>query len=297
MTETPRVAILVACHNDAMLEETLDSLRDEPGTELVVVDDESTDPEVLDTLAAIERGGLRVLRQKNSGPAAAWMAGLRATSAPYVMPFSSDDVLLGGATSFLADALDAHPQAAFAWGDIETFGPAKAYRPSVPFLCPWLVTFTNALPAYSLFRRSSLLEAGGWQYCNATEDWDLWMRLAAQGLDGAYVPQPVYLYRRGTGGRYRELGRGHQRYYGELRSRNAGLFAERTKNRARSRAPSPLKALLPIVDALPVIPRLTKIQLSEALTLLFWSGGVRRTARIVGEGIAFRARLLGGRAS
>jgi hypothetical protein len=56
-----------------------------------------------------------------------------------------------------------------------------------------------------------------------------------------------------------------------------------------------LKVLIPIVDMLPGIPRLAKIQLSDALTLLFWSGGVRRTARIVGEGIVFRGRLWAGR--
>jgi glycosyltransferase involved in cell wall biosynthesis len=292
MTEVARVAILVACHNDRTLQETYESVRDEPGSELVIVDDESTDPAVLATLATMERNGIRVLHQKNSGPAAAWMAGLDATSAPYVMPFSSDDVLIRGATGLLADALDTHPHAAFAWGDIKTFGLARAYRPSVPALCPWLVTYTNCIPAYSLFRRSTLLQVGGWEYCNATEDWDLWMRLAAQGLDGVHIRQPVYLYRRSAGGRYRELGRGHRRYYGELQFRNAGLFAARPKNRANSPAPRPLKTLLPFVDALPGIPRLTKIQLSEALTLLFWSGGARRTTRIVAEGIAFRARLL-----
>jgi hypothetical protein len=34
------------------------------------------------------------------------------------------------------------------------------------------------------------------------------------------------------------------------------------------------------------------MQLSEALTLLFWSGGPRRTAQIVLEGVRFRLRLL-----
>ena len=40
---------------------------------------------------------------------------------------------------------------------------AQAYRPMVPVLCPWLVTFMHCIPAYSLFRRDALLESGGWQ--------------------------------------------------------------------------------------------------------------------------------------
>jgi len=289
----PRVAMLVACHNDgATFRETIDSLRAERGIELVVVDDGSTDEATQQELARAEEEGVRVLRKENGGPSSAWMAGVRATTAPYVMPFSSDDVLLSGSTRLLADALDSHREAGFAWGDMKTFGMANAYRPSVPALCPWLVTFTNCIPAYSLFRRTVLLEVGGWEYVNAQEDWDLWMRLAAHGVRGVHVPRPVYSYRRGWGGRFRELGRGHKHHYEELRSRNADLFRARSANRLRSPAPLPVKLLLPIIDAFPGLPRLTKTQLSEAVTLLFWSAGLRRTGQIVIQGVLFRAQLL-----
>jgi glycosyltransferase involved in cell wall biosynthesis len=287
------VAVLVACHNDAAtLRETLASLRMEAGIELVVVDDGSTDPATHQELARAEKEGIRVLRKANAGPASAWMAGVHATTAPYVMPFSSDDVLLPGATHLLANALDSHPEASFAWGDVETFGLASGYRPSVPTLCPWLVTYANCIPAYSLFRRTVLLEVGGWEYVNAQEDWDLWMRLAAYGACGIHVPRSIYLYRRVSGGRFRGLGRGHKHFYGELRSRNAGLFKARPANRVVSPAPLPVKLLLPFIDAFPGLPRLTKTQLSEAVTLLFWSAGLRRTGQIMTQGLLFRARLL-----
>ena len=55
--------LLVACHDDgATLPETIDSLRREPETELVVVDDGSTDASTLEMLAELERRGVRVLR-------------------------------------------------------------------------------------------------------------------------------------------------------------------------------------------------------------------------------------------
>ncbi len=223
---------------------------------------------------------------------AAWMAGLCATTAKYVMPFSSDDVLLSGATGLLAEALDADPKAGFAWGDVVTFNLAHAYRPSAPVLCPWLVTFTNCIPAYSLFRRATLLEVGGWQDTQASEDWDLWMRLAAHKVRGVHITQPIYLYRRGPGGRFQNRGSRHEPFYAELRVRNLELFQHRPANRVTSKAPVVLKVLIPLVDSLPGLPRLKKIQLSEALTLLFWSGGVRRTLRIIIQGIGFRARVL-----
>jgi glycosyltransferase involved in cell wall biosynthesis len=289
----PRVAILVACHDDgATLRETIDSLRGEERTELVVVDDGSTDPRTLELLSELERDGVRVLHQENAGPSAAWMTGFHATTAPYVLPFSSDDVLLSGSTAMLADALDANPDAAVAWGDMETFGLANAYRPSVPVLCPWHVTFTNCIPAYSLFRRSAIVGSGGWQTIRASEDWDLWMRMAGLGERGVYVPRPVYRYRRGSGGRFRRRGKRYEPFYDELRARNAGLFESRSANRRCSSAPRVLKTLLPIVDRLPRIPRLKKMQICEALTLLFWSGGVGRATGIVAEGVRFRLRLL-----
>jgi glycosyltransferase involved in cell wall biosynthesis len=289
----PRVAILVACHDDgATIHETIESLRGEAATELVVVDDGSTDPQTQKALDRIAHDGVRVVHQTNAGPSAAWMTGLRATSARYVMPFSSDDVLINGGTALLADALDSNPEAVVAWGDLETFGLAAAYRPSVPVLCPWLVTFTNCMPPYSLFRRDALDEIGGWQVITASEDWDLWMRMAARGMVGVHVAHPVYLYRRGPGGRFRRRGRRYEPFYAELRERNADLFISRARNRRTSPAPLTLKVLLPIVDRLPAVPRLKKMQLSEALTLLFWSAGPRRTARIVTQGVLFRVRVV-----
>jgi glycosyltransferase involved in cell wall biosynthesis len=291
----PRVAILVACFNDAAtIQETIDSLRDEPDSELVVVDDGSTDPDTLSALERLERDGIRVLRQENAGPSAAWMTGVEATSAPYVIPFSSDDVLLRGATAFLADALDVNPGASFAYGDIKTFGLATAYRPMAPVLCPWLVTYMHCLPAYSLFRRDELVASGGWQTTSASEDWDLWMRLGSQGRSGVHVPRPVYLYRRGSGGRFRRRGNRYEPFYEELRERNSELFAARAGNKRKSPAPRVLKILIPLVDKLPKVPRLKKMQITEALVLLFWSGGLRRTAQIVLEGVRFRVRVHSG---
>jgi glycosyltransferase involved in cell wall biosynthesis len=288
-----RVAILVACHNDGpTLAESVASLRGEPESELVVIDDGSTDPNTLEELAALEDHGVRVIRQTQSGPSEAWMTGLNATSAPYVLPFSSDDLLYPGATTVLADALDEAPEAAFAWGDMKSFGSASAYIPSAPALCPWHVTFVNSRSGYALFRRDSLLQAGGWQLEWGIEDWDLWMRLASRGSAGVHVPRLTFHYRRDSGGRFRRHARVFDAAYGELRERNSELFARRRETRHLSPAPKVLKIAFPLIDRLPLVSRLFKVQVCDALTLLFWSAGPRRTFRIIVQGILFRARLL-----
>ena len=289
---TPRVALLVACHNDGpTLVETVASLRAEPAAELVIVDDGSNDEQTLAVLAVLEGEGVLVLYQANAGPASAWMAGLGATSAPYVMPFSSDDILVSGATAELADALDGDPDAAVAWGDMQSFGAATAYLPSAPALCPWHVTYVNSRPGIALFRRDRLLEAGGWQLRTGIEDWDLWMRLAARGYRGVHIRRTTFYYRRDAGGRFRGRVRTFEGFYDELRIRNASLFARRQQTKLISPAPRALKVLLPMVDRLPFLSRLVKVQLCDALTLLFWSGGLQRTARIIAQGLVYRWHL------
>jgi len=296
MSETssrPRVALLVACHDDgSTIRETIDSLRKEPDAEIVIVDDGSTDAATLQTLAALEDEGLRVLQQENAGPSVAWMRGLAATTGRYAMPFSADDLLVPGAMAKLADALDANPAAAAAWGDLETFGAVSALVPSAPVLCPWLVTYVKTIPGIAMFRRNLLLEAGGWRLGTGIEDWDLWMRLAGGGYPGVYVPGPLFWYRRDAGGRFRRRLKRFDPFYEELRDRNRALFDARGQNRRNSPAPASLKVLVPLVDRLPFVSRLFKVQLCDALSLLLWRASVRQTGAILVEGIRFRLGLL-----
>src|SRR5437763_17005465 len=97
IAQSPRVAVLVACHNDGItVRGTIDSLRVEPDIELVVVDDGSTDPRTRKALAALERDGIRVLYQENKGPSTAWLNGLSESTAHYVLPLSTVVVLYPG---------------------------------------------------------------------------------------------------------------------------------------------------------------------------------------------------------
>jgi hypothetical protein len=105
------------------------------------------------------------------------------------------------------------------------------------------------------------------------------------------------MYRRDAGGRFRSRVRRFEPFYEELRDRNRSLFEARPTNRRRSQAPTALKILIPIVDRLPFVSRLAKVQLCDALSLLFWRAGVRRTVAIVFQGVVFRRRVLAGRAS
>jgi glycosyltransferase involved in cell wall biosynthesis len=295
--EAPRVSIIVTCFNSgATLRSTVESI-DADGAEpieLVVVDDGSTDDRTRGVLGSLEDSGIRVIRQVNVGQAAATMAGLAATSAAYVMRFDSDDLMEPGAVAALADALDANEQASAVWGDVQTFGTTTFVIPTALGLDPWLITYTNCvLGSGVLFRRSALLETGGWQLSTGFEDWDLWMALAERGHSALHIDRVVFRYRRDGTGRNARADPHVNEYFETLRSRHPALFRARRSNRRSSNLPLPVKLAVPAIEALPRISRLTKIQLSELAARIFWTGGIRRTAPMVRQAIALR--LGGGR--
>lgn len=288
-----RVAIVVTCFDDGeTLGEAIASIRaGAPGAELVIVDDGSTDAHTLQVLSQLEEGRERVIHQPNRGPAAAGMAGVAATSAPYVMRFDADDLLEAGAADALADALDNEPDAAAAWGDMQTFGVTDFRVPGVPALDPWLVTYTNCIPgAGVLFRREALVAVGGWQLRDGFEDWDLWMALAERGHRGIHIPRVTFHYRRDRGGRLMGATRDTARFYNELRLRHETLFATRRETCRESSAPLLLKFLVPLTEVIPALPRLTRINLCELLTRLLWEGGLFVVLPMVGQGVSLRLR-------
>jgi hypothetical protein len=180
------------------------------------------------------------------------MAGVAATSAPYVSALDADDLEAPGALTALADALDAEPGVSIAWGDVQNFGDNTVLRRLGSTLDPWLISYVNELPADAMMRREVLLDAGGWELKGGYEDWDLWMAMAERGVRGRHVPVVTGWYRvRAT----RMLGETQQRHgeqFALLRSRHPRLFAERSANRRRSAAPLRCKLLFPLIDVLPV---------------------------------------------
>jgi succinoglycan biosynthesis protein ExoU len=99
MADGPRVAVIVAAFNaEATVGAAVRSaLREAEVAEVIVVDDGSVDATKAAALACEDGSGrLRVLRQRNAGPAAARNAGVRASNAPLWCVLDADDVFLPG---------------------------------------------------------------------------------------------------------------------------------------------------------------------------------------------------------
>lgn len=246
-----RVAVLVPCFNDgALVTEAVASARGGPEpVELVVIDDGSSDPGTLRVLDDLGADGVRVLHQANTGLPGARMAGLAATTAPYVFPLDADDLLVAETLPRMADALDADPAAAVCFGDYVEFGPSRPedlVRAVPERLDPYRVAYTNEYPVSALFRRSALLAVGGWKPIRlGYEDWDLWMSLVEAGHAGVHVGPGLLTYRRRLHGErmLTTAKRNHRELYRTLRGRHPKLFAEIGEHRRRSDL-SPLRRTL-----------------------------------------------------
>lgn len=170
--------------------------------ELIVVDDGSTDGTVERARAFETDPRVRVFRQPNRGPSAARNTGIVNARGSYVSMLDADDLWLPEYLEVMGGALDAAPEAAFAYTDAWLLEDAtgKVRRKSAmsrqqpPKTVPDPRKFflrlleRNFIYTSVTARRSILERVGGYDESLWTsEDWELWLRIVA---DGAHVVRP-----------------------------------------------------------------------------------------------------------
>jgi len=203
-TARPEISVVVTLYNYAhVVIETLDSIvaSTDVDLEIVVVDDHSAD----DGRAAVERWmdhhpgtpTLLLGSDVNRGLPASRNLGFEHARAPKVMVMDADNLVYPTALRRLADALDADPDAAFAYSMLEEFGVRSGVRSAMGWHVPWLCE-ANYIDAQAMIRRDAWQRHGGYQASDLVfgwEDWDLWLRLAAAGDHGVHVPELLGRYR------------------------------------------------------------------------------------------------------
>src|SRR5690606_27530686 len=126
--------------------------------------------------------------QENGGISRARNAGLARCTGDYVVFLDADDRLLPDALEAGATALDARPDCAFVWGfnrPIDADGRPLPLPPTsfngTPGYAALLERNIVGSPAGVMFRRSTLVEAGGFDPdFRYIEDYELYLRLARQ---------------------------------------------------------------------------------------------------------------------
>lgn len=209
MTEaTARVAVVIPfLGRTAELRECLASVRDQTFADwqAVAVDDGSRDDSGAALVKEFNDPRIRLVRHPvNRGLAAARNTGVRATTAPWILPLDGDDILPTGALDRLLAAVSESPGMDCAFGDIELFGSETGtWRYGVGTTAD--LARRQWLPgAGALLHRRVWQRAQGW--CEdddlraGNEDWDFWLAAAAEGpIRAVHVPEVTYRYRRSAG--------------------------------------------------------------------------------------------------
>jgi glycosyltransferase involved in cell wall biosynthesis len=199
-TKAPPFAIIIPCYNDGRyLPDALASVRRcEPSLyELIVVNDGSTDPETLQYLASLEQESVRVLHQTNQGMAAARNAGISATTAPYILPLDSDNMLRRTYLTVAKQIFENNPEVDVVYSDLEYFG-LKSGIQSLPDPQLYLLLRSNYIDTCSPFRRSLWTTLCGFdekREVRGIEDWDFWLRAMCRGARFRHITEPLFDYR------------------------------------------------------------------------------------------------------
>jgi peptidoglycan/xylan/chitin deacetylase (PgdA/CDA1 family)/GT2 family glycosyltransferase len=200
------VAVVVPCYNlGRTVEEAVASVlaQTRPASEIVVVDDGSTDAATRQALARLQKPRCRVLTIEHAGVAVARNRGADATRAPYIVFLDADDVFARDYIEQTAARLDADEGLAFVSCAVQAFeGASYTWKPKD---CTALTTLTHgSVHVSSLFRRTLWDAVGGFDPAlPAYEDMDFWLRAIRLGFRGEILDQPLLFYRVRPDSRYR----------------------------------------------------------------------------------------------
>lgn len=214
----PLVSVVCACFNiSKYLDEAIASIYAQgyPNLELIVVDDGSTD-DTYERLAMLrERHGFQLYRQANRGVSDALNHGLRHARGEFVMTPDLDDIVLPGALDTRVDYLLAHPEVGCVGGFnicIDSAGNEVA-RDGFSEGCVERWGFDAALaetlvvmPLTALYRMDAMKRADFFDPSIRVQDFQITLRIAAQGYEIHRLPAYMGRYRRhgsGLSGRYK----------------------------------------------------------------------------------------------
>jgi hypothetical protein len=202
----PRLSVLMALYNhEEYVTEALESVATGSYTdlEIVVTNDGSTDgsrQRVLDWMDRSPHVPMTLITHPvNRGLPRSRNQALEHARGEFAFVLDADNSVVPTGLARLVAALDADPEATFAYGALQRFdatGPVGMMG-LWPWQ-PWRLRYYNYIDAMALIRTHVLRSLGGYTVDRRVygwEDYDLWCRIAEAGGHAAHVPTMVGRYR------------------------------------------------------------------------------------------------------
>lgn len=199
------ISVVIPAYNaQSTIIRAIDSVRSQDTgdrtLEIIIVDDGSQDAtaSLLASYASHSGGQIKLLRQKNAGPAAARNAGVASAHGQYITFLDADDQWLPGKLRTQAELLDRNPEVALVCTPMN----GQRFRTRSPIL---RISFGSLLLSNRVYtssvmvRKSAFLSAGAFNPARRlSEDYEVWLKIAAKNIILA-VNEPYLLYSRNTG--------------------------------------------------------------------------------------------------
>jgi glycosyltransferase involved in cell wall biosynthesis len=233
------VSIVIPCYNPShFLLEAIASARAQRGcaVEVVLVNDGTDSPQGRNLMENARGLADRYLEQPNRGLPAARNTGFDAASHQWIIPLDSDDRLEPEYAAACGAAIEAHPDAAFAYTDCHVFG-AKNYIDRLPDYNLYRMLARNTLTYAALIRKRVWAEAGGYDesMTRGYEDWEFWLNLGARGRFGQHVRRVLFEYRK-HGPSLLDTARAHHDVLtGYIRGKHPELYEYAARARVKAR--------------------------------------------------------------
>ena len=218
MAEATVFSVVIPAYNAARtLPSTVRSVlaQTRPEFEIIVVDDGSTDG-TGEALRSVPDDRIAYVRQANLGPAAARNAGIERARGEYVCLLDSDDLWLPNYLDTMGEALDADTGAGLAYTDAWRLNdvtrrvrrhttmrivqpPERPPEERDALLLAMLER--NFVFSSATIRRRVLDDVGGFKKFTRSEDYELWLRIAASGARFVNAGKVLAIYRHRPGSR------------------------------------------------------------------------------------------------
>ena len=198
--QQPLVTIAVPCYNQAQyLAEALNSVLAQTyqNWECVIANDGSTDntEEVVKSYMAKD-SRFKYVQQENQGPSAARNVAIRYSSGKYILPLDADDTIYPDYTSAAINVLEADNHVKIVYSEAEISWIIKSKWQLEEYDYTRLL-IKNMIFVTSFFRRADFERVNKYdESIRAFEDWDLWIRILADGGRVVKLPQIYFTYRR-----------------------------------------------------------------------------------------------------
>jgi glycosyltransferase involved in cell wall biosynthesis len=194
----PGVDIIVPCFNyGRFVTEAVETAfaQTVAPTDVLVIDDGSTD-DTPDVLRALANGlPFRHIRQDNAGLVATLRRGIAETSSPYFVTLSADDRLAPTFIERTTAVLEHAPEKGYCYTHMRLIGDETGVLEARPFDPTWLVCAGNYIGGGALIRRAAYDRTPGFRVLPTLEDWDLWLSFLDVGLEGVLLAEPLYEWR------------------------------------------------------------------------------------------------------